>query len=270
MDLNSIVRTLNNGLSGAQRDIRGFSYKVNGAVNSAENIYNAVKGFGHKVSPNVPKSISGEGSRHRLEAMQAREDPVLSVDWMGIVLDNGWEAINWAYIDAIQTPSFTIEAKPMFRGGTMYNYAGPVSIDSLSLTLYTDSDGKSLKFASSWMASVFNSRNGNYSKPTDYKKQIHVYLFDAARNTVCLMKFFGCFPTSWGSYSLDGSSGTTPLSTTMTLSVDSVSITQDPNQVSSFLSRSSETLGGKFPTVPKFPKIPDFRNLPTLPQLPTF
>lgn len=267
MDLSQITHVLNNGLYKPQREIRGFAYKVNGLLGQVDNVTKFVNGLTNP-SVNSPKgSPSGEGRRNRLEAMQARQDPLLTVDWLGLVMDRGKEAINWAYLDAVQTPSITIEPKTVFRGGTMKHYAGPISVDSLTITLYSDASGDSLKLASSWLGSVYDNEYGNYGRPSEYKKQIWIYMFDAARETVCLMKFYGCFPTSWASYGLEGS-GSNALPTTLTLSVDSVSIESETGAVVSNLNSAAAALGGSFPIIPRLPRIPDLPRIPNFPAVP--
>lgn len=270
MDLSQITLNLSNGLDKAyalQNQARGFAYKVNGFANQIDNVSKFINKFTNPSVNNPKGSPSGEGKRNRLEAMSKRGDPVLSVDWLGLVMDQGREAINWAYLDTIQTPSITIEPRSVFRGGTMKHYAGPISVDSMNITLYTDSNGDALKLASSWMASVYDNEFGNYKKPSEYKKQIWLYMFDAARQTVCLMKFYGCFPTSWGSYSMEGS-GSSPVPTTMTLSVDSVSIDADGSSIAKTTAQAAQALGGNFPIIPMLPRLPDLPQLPNFPNIP--
>ena len=252
MDLSQITKTLNAGLDkgyGIQRDIRGFASKVNSFRDKPDNASNFINGSINPSVNNPGGAPSGEGRRNRLEALQARGDPLLSIDWMGLVMDRGKESINWAYLDTIQTPSITIEPKTVFRGGTMKHYAGPISMDSMNISLYSDSTGRAMKLASSWLSSVYDNEYGNYKRPFEYKKQIWIYLFDSARNTVCLMKFYGCFPTSWASYGLENG-GANPLPTTMTISVDSVSIDANADTVVASLNSAAASLGGNFPVLP--------------------
>lgn len=193
--------------------------------------------------PQAPSSLQGALSRR---------DPILSVDWIAIVVDRANpKAIDWYYIDALQTPSLNFEPQTVFRNGKMQHYAGPVSVNNLDITLYTDASGASMKFASSWFNSVFDNNSGNYRLPKDYKKDVYVYLYDAARQTLCEFKFFGCFPTSWGSYSLESASAS-PIPTTLELTVDFFSIGSDSalvqSEVQKFAAAESTNFG--FPTKP--------------------
>lgn len=158
----------------------------------------------------------------------SRLDPILSVDWIGMVVDpSNPKALDLHYIQSIQTPGITIEPRKVFRSGKEQHYAGTVAVDNLQLTLYTDATGKALKFASSWLSCVYDPVSGNYRLPKDYKKNVFVYLYDPQRKTIALLKFFGCFPTNWASYSLDSNSQATPLVTTLDLTCDGFSIGSD-------------------------------------------
>ena len=136
------------------------------------------------------------------------------------------KALDWYYIDAVQTPGIHIESRPVFRAGQMKHYAGPLSIDNLSLTLYTESQGKALKLTSSWFNSVYDNSSGNYRLPIEYKKDVHVYMLDVTSGTVCVFKFMGCMPTTWSSYALDAGSANL-LATQIELTVDNFSVEAD-------------------------------------------
>jgi T4-like virus tail tube protein gp19 len=178
--------------------------------------------FGKTV--NNPKNPSEFGTPTMFEAFSKRGDPLLNIDWIGIIVDkSNPKAIEWSYIQAIQTPSLQVESKPVFRAGKMSHYAGIVSVENINISLYTDTTGKALKLASSWIDLIYNNRTGDYRLPKEYKKEVFVYFLDPAQKTVCVMKFFGCFPVSWNSYSLDGNQSSM-LVTTLDLAVDSFSI----------------------------------------------
>lgn len=239
-----------------------------GVIESAIRGQNAGFGEGQANLPPQGPSV--------LEGALSRRDPILSVDWIGIVVDRANPgALDWYYIDAIQTPSLNFEPQTVFRNGKMQHYAGPVSVNNLDITLYTDASGAAMKFASSWFGAVYDNNNGNYRLPKDYKKDILVYMYDAARQTLCEFKFFGCFPTSWGSYNLESAQANT-IPTTMELTVDFFSIGSDSSLVQSevqkfaaaestnfgfpaqsldnvTLSSVSSVVSSVFPGLPKFP-----------------
>ena len=269
MDLNSIVRTINSGLATPQRDIAGFAYKVNSVVNQANRVTDFVnKLAGSGTTPAGARAPSGKGALNRLQDVAARSDPLLSVDWVGLVMDgnNPTGAINWAYLDAIATPDLSIEATSVFRSGKMKHYAGVFSVGTMTLTFYTDRENKTMKFVSSWFNAIYNNKTGNFSLPKEYKKQVHLYFIDSANQEVASMRFFGCFPTSLSSYNLENGSSN-PIVTTLTLSVDSVSIGSDAAQVASQVSQAAD-FTGLFPAIPRIPNLPDLKNIPGLPQLP--
>lgn len=179
-------------------------------------------------SSNKPSGLEGYSP---LKAMLSRKDPVTSIDWIGLVVDSSNpQALDWYYINSIQTPGIQIETRSVFRSGKMQHYAGTLSIDNLSLTLYTDATGAAMKFASSWINTVYNNQTGNYRLPREYKKSIYVYLLDVERAIVCQFKFFGCWPTSWASYQL-GNGQAENLPTVLELAVDTFSISDDENNI---------------------------------------
>jgi hypothetical protein len=169
--------------------------------------------------PSPPPSES-RGGRTLLTDMEARGDPLLSIDWTAAIIESGNpEPIPSIYIETIQIPAFRIENKPIYRQGSMINYAGTYSVDNSSMTLYNDDTGRALKFALSWLDSVYSLETGNYRKPSDYKKNIKVILFDVAKRPVARVDLIGCWPTAMNQLQLENSTaGQLPI--TIDLSVD--------------------------------------------------
>lgn len=231
--------------------IQGLSYAAqlsNGLRDPVKSFQQFSKTIGRTFGLNSGGSTYGK----QMDAAMSRSDPVLNIDWIGMVIDkSNPNALDWHYIQSIQTPGIQIEARKVFRSGKEQHYAGTLSVDNLQLTLYTDSTGKALKFASSWFNCVFDSQTGNYRLPKDYKKDVYVYMYDPKHQTVALLKFFGCFPTSWASYSLDNNSQASPLVTTLDLVCDSFSIGSDTaaagSQVNLLASKESVINSGSSP-----------------------
>lgn len=191
-------------------------------------------------SVNNPLSNPEFSNRAFIEAAEARGDPLLSMDWLAVIIDrSNPKAIEWSYIQAVQTPSIQIEPRSVFRAGKMAHYAGILSVENLSISMYTDTQARALKLVSSWVGSIYDNNSGNYKLPKDYMKDVYVYLLDSTYSTVCVMKFFKCFPTSWTSYSLD-TSQTSPIVTTFDLSVETFSI-GGPEETSSQISALSRS-----------------------------
>lgn len=166
----------------------------------------------------------GGGGRERsqMDEMLDRKDPMTSIDWVALVVSGG-PSIGGIRLDSIQTPSISIDTREVFRTGKQQHYAGNMSVGSINISLYSDISGRAMKFASSWVNSVYDSKTGNYRLPKDYKKTIILTLFDPTFKEVCVFRFFGCWPTSWASYSF-GTGSAELIPTTMELSVDSFSV----------------------------------------------
>ena len=231
--LNQLQNALNQGLSNPSPSVSAFQANLAAATS-----FSPTK---------APTDSAGKmGGQPPLEAMLGRSDPVTSMDWVGFVVDRGNPMVlDWYYINSIQTPSIQIETKSVFRAGKLQHYAGTLSVGNINVILYTDSGGKTLKFVSSWINSVYDNQTGNYRLPKDYKKDIYVYLLDTTRAIVCQFKFFGCTPTDWASYGLQ-SGAAEPLHTTLDLTVDSFSLGSDAGPINSQLGLLSqnETLSG--------------------------
>jgi len=204
------------------RPLSNFN-QLTSRVKSLSTIFTGIPGS--DLQSNVDEQNSNEFTRQNtLEAIQSREDPQLSVDWVAYIVDNSNDLnLPWFYIDTLQLPSLTIEASPIFRNGRTHFYAGSAAISQMTLGLYTDISGKSLSAVSSWAAQVYDAKHGTYQVPAAYKKTIKVWLYDARRRVVCEFAYYGCWPTSYNGYNLEAT-GSTPLLTTLELSVDSMSI----------------------------------------------
>lgn len=195
---------------------------------------NGLKGLPAKKAepPTFDDSLTGNPNgftaQHFLQEMLSRPDPLLSFEWIGVIYDssNPTGVIPSIYIDAIDTPSLSIDKTAVFRQGSNTFFAGTQSVSDVSITLYSDRTGKAMRFASSWFDHTVANRNGNYSLPRDYKKEIVIYIYDARRRVVVPLLLHGVFPINWEGYALNDSSE--PLKTRLTLSVDSMEFQEVP------------------------------------------
>lgn len=156
-----------------------------------------------------------------LTSMQARLDPLLSIDWTATIVDSGGTGcpIEDIYIEALQTASLRFDNKSVYRQGTTVNYAAGLSIDNANLVLHNDRSGKALKLASSWFNSVFDFRTRNFRMPIEYKKDVIVFLLDSKGFPVCRIDLVGCYPVSLNSTNLEAT-GSNLIPVTLDLSVD--------------------------------------------------
>ncbi len=174
---------------------------------------------------NGPQTDNAYARQNVLACLQSRKDPLLTVDWIGMVMTKSTlplPDLPWYYIDEIQTPSVRINAEPVFREGRTKKYASSFDVDSCTLKLYTDASGQAFNFANAWVQST-KRPDGLWNLPTNYKKDIVIYVLDSTRSTVVDIRLIGCFPTSWSSYNLE-SGGSNPVETTLELSVDDMVI----------------------------------------------
>ena len=155
--------------------------------------------------PEEASSYNTSSRRTTLSDMEDRKDPLLSIDWVAFIRDNGSDPIESIYIDSVQLPSIRIEQSNVYRYGVNVNYAGGVSVDNCTINLFNDRTGKALKFASSWLNAVYNFETGNYGSPSEYKKDITVFLLTVTGEIVCVIDLIGCFPASFNSISLTNS-----------------------------------------------------------------
>jgi hypothetical protein len=213
--LGAVNSTINNVNSiGAQLSGIGNSLGLGGSFSPLPNLGFAGGGPGRPIG--YTQNINPQGT---LSRMQARGDPLLSIDWTATIVDTAGSPIEDIYIDALQTPSLRFDNKPVYRQGTTVNYAAGLSIDNANLVLYNDTTGKAPKFASSWFNAIFNFKTRNFRVPKEYKKDIIVWLLDVKGNVICQIDLVGCFPVSLNSLNLE-STGSNLLPITLDLSVD--------------------------------------------------
>lgn len=181
-----------------------------------------------KLKSQIDTANSNEYTRQNYaEVIRGRDDPQMSTDWVAAVLGKGTDPtvnIPWFYIDTLNTPSLSFETDGVFRDGTMKNFAGGFSVQGgLTLGLYTDISAKSVSQATQWFSDVMDAKMRTYSLPSDYKRNVKLYLHDPRRRIVLEVTYFGCFPTSISGWQMDNASSS-PLVTTVELSVDYVSV----------------------------------------------
>lgn len=174
-----------------------------------------------------------------LQVMQQRGDPVLSFDWIAVIIDptvNVGKQMPWQYIDGLTTPSLAVDQHSLFFNGLTKKFASVYSAGSITLKLFTDTKAKSFNYANYWIRSTYRE-DGFYGLSKSYKKDIQVFILDPTREIVVDLRFFGCFPTSWESYTLDASNGI--LETTMQVSVDEMFMNYDSD-----FSAAKDTISG--------------------------
>ena len=163
--------------------------------------------------------MSGYGENARESPiMWSPNDPLLSHQWAAYipnVLDDN------TYIQAISTPSIRYDQQTRYNAGKVHNYAGIMSLDDISMTLYTEVSGYAPSLLSQWVRAI-RSQEGLYNLPVEYKRTVVVVLLDQTNTIVAEFRYIGAWPTSWDSYQLQYGQASV-LATEVTLSVDDVS-----------------------------------------------
>lgn len=202
-------------LAGPVQDFNAFMGRINDAVqNPLDNIGGVMDLLGVK-NPYARQNV--------LQNMMARGDPVLAFDWIGVIIDSGMSSASlpWYYIDSLSTPSRQVDTHKYHFNGLDKKFAATASIGEIEIKLFTDANATTFNYAENWFTSTYR-RDGFYSLPNQYKKDIAVFVLDAKRKTIVDFRFVGCFPTAYQSYPF-GTEGSI-LETSMTVSVDRVLI----------------------------------------------
>lgn len=165
------------------------------------------------------------GPTGHLQEVLIRGDPVLGFEWTGFIVDPGNpNPIPSAYIESIRAPGIQFELDHRFYQGRNLSYPAKIVSDNLSIELYNDRTGRAAKLAASWCENTFVNTNGNFRRPSEYKKKVVLEVHDIRHNKVYTMMFNGCFPSSvvvGGNYDYKSNE---PLPIQLDLSVDSVHI----------------------------------------------
>lgn len=213
---------------------------ANGLLSTPVNSFNSfLDKVASKLSPSRALIGRPYARQNVLQVMQQRGDPVLSFDWIGVIIDptvNVGKQMPWQYIDGLTTPSLSVDQHSLFFNGLTKKFASVYSTGGVSLKLFTDVKAKSFNYANYWMRSSYRE-DGFYGLPRAYKKDIQVFILDATREIVVDLRFLGCFPVSWDQYTLDATNGI--LETTLQLSVDEMYLNYDSD-----FSAAKDTING--------------------------
>lgn len=156
-----------------------------------------------------------------LAAMNEVGDPVLSCDWIAAILGNTSSGqIDPVYIDTFTSPNMSIASAETYVNGKMRKTAGAVSVDSITISLFTDVNGVAINWAWDWWQSVARL-DGYFNLPSRYRRDVVLYMMDPKQQTVVDFRFLRCWPIAYNSYDLTGDSASI-VKTQLTLSVDDV------------------------------------------------
>jgi hypothetical protein len=191
-----------------------FSNIVGSAASIATN---AVKLMGNRFISDTLGSIGGSNFRSAVQGLvnfgtfsnglgqsmdiTARSDPLMQFNW-AVILPFGLPPM---YIEEADIPFEEIEQNAYHQGNRKRYDPGFVSLQTMSITFYEDSNGTVLQFLQNWKKLVQNG--GYYGRPADYKKTIAVSLNDNNGNPVVIFQFLKCWPLHIGNISVNSDNG---------------------------------------------------------------
>lgn len=203
---------VNNALTGPVKSFNDFMGRINSAITDPLGSVGDLATMAGLANPYAKQNT--------LQVMQGRGEPVLSFDWLAVVVDpNPSTSIPWYFIDTLTTPGMQVGQQELHFNGINKKYAGQLSVDSVALGLFTDSNAATFNYAYDWFTSTVRT-DGFYNLPSKYKRDVILYVLDAKRKTIIDIRFVGCWPTSYDSYSFDAQNNI--VETRLTLSVDQV------------------------------------------------
>lgn len=214
--------------------------KLGAPVSSLNNFLNKM---GNATS--VARVIGREFAKESvLQKLQGRGDPTLAFDWIGFIIDpavSTSQQLPWQYIDGLDTPSLTVNAKDWHFNGQNRRFASDFELGTVNIKIYSDINGIGFNYANAWARATYR-QDGYWNLPSRYKKDIQIFLLDAARGIVVDFRLVGCFVTSWNSYQLGASNDI--LETSLTLSVDQFYMNYDSDYTAAKDSINSLLTGG--------------------------
>lgn len=158
---------------------------------------------------------------HKTRAI-ARPDPLLNFRWVinGDLPFGVMFGVDHSYVQSIDLPFGNITSGNQFMGGG-YNYFPQFhDTSAFNMSMYPDSQGKTLKWILHWKSMVKNLKSNLYGLPKDFKKDISVALLDSKANPIIIGTLRGCWPTDTGNISLNYD-GASTLEFTQAFSIDS-------------------------------------------------
>lgn len=210
--LGSVTKLAGTVLSGPVKDYNNFMGMITGAI---QDPLGSVGDVATALGMKNPYAM-----QNTLSMMQRRGDPVLSFEWLAVIVDpNPVSALPWYYIDTLTTPGLTVAQQDQHFNGLSKKYAGTMTVDSLQLGLFTDSAAATFSYANDWFSSTYR-KDGFYSLPSQYKRDVILFVLDSKKNTVIDIRFVGCWPTNYNAYTWDAQNNV--VDTQLTLSVDQV------------------------------------------------
>jgi hypothetical protein len=152
---------------------------------------------------------------------------------MAVIKNRGSQKreLPWYYVDDITVPLANFNSTQKYINGKEYKYADMFSVNTCSVKIYSDMTGLAFNYCDKWVKSVYRDDN-LYQMPSEYKKDLWIFILDSTRKVVVSIQLLGVWPTAWADYQLVGNASAA-LETSLTLSVDDVKLnySDDPDAI---------------------------------------
>lgn len=126
-----------------------------------------------------------------------RRDPLLAFEWDVEMPQIGNMKLPNSYVEEAQINLPSVEDWSVFRNGTKAYYAGFSDVGNLTITCYEDNRLSTMSYFAAWFGTIQNQETGTYSAPTDYLKDIRLYVTaptSSGYERIGTLIAHGCFP----------------------------------------------------------------------------
>lgn len=108
-----------------------------------------------------------------------------------------------SYIQDVKFGTYNVEDIYSQRLGAFKTYAaGPLNIDSVSLTLLSPTDGSVIVYFQKWKELIVSTRGAFFYPKSKYVKTAYCYLYDRPGNSKVQYKLVNCFPKTFPMHDL--------------------------------------------------------------------
>lgn len=162
--------------------------------------------------------IGGASPGNALAGIMARPDPMMNYLWYAemppLLVDGQTYSLPWYYVEEATTPFRQFEPRQVYREGRYKSFAGKYSLDSMSLGVYLDLEGRALHYFRAWHDLIVKPfvpeqqplNAGGYRMPASYHQTIQIYLLDLLKQTIIQLVYTECWPSNIDSLGLQSGS----------------------------------------------------------------
>ena len=168
--------------------------------------------------------VNPPGPRDWLAAANARPDPLLDIYWYcDLPIINADTVLPWSYVEEVTLPNVEFDQTSVYKAGKNYHFPNHYNLNTLSIKLYEDVDGKAMNYLYAWQSMIIDRETGLYNHPREYKHPITIVTLDSAQLTVMIYEYTGCWPQNIDNVTvISGNTGR--VNPNVTFSVDEVRI----------------------------------------------